>query len=153
MPLPVVVGADGSTAAQIAVIFAFREAALRKVPLLAVCARADTAEIRGGAGEFEDGGKTLARCEAEYPQVTARRLVVPGSPRGALLAAAAEAQLLVVGARGRGGLRGMMLGSVSQAVLHHAPCPVTVIREPYPGSKATEPMNRPEIRRPQPAER
>jgi len=53
--------------------------------------------------------------------------VTPGQPRTALLDAASDAQLLVVGARGRGGVRGMLLGSVSEAMLHHASCPVGVV--------------------------
>jgi nucleotide-binding universal stress UspA family protein len=52
-----------------------------------------------------------------------------GAPREALLEAAADAQLLVVGARGRGDLAEMRLGSVSYAVLHHAPCSVSIVRE------------------------
>jgi nucleotide-binding universal stress UspA family protein len=51
-----------------------------------------------------------------------------GAPRPALLAAAAEAQLLVVGSRGLGGLEGMSLGSVTAALVHHSPCPVAVVR-------------------------
>jgi len=54
--------------------------------------------------------------------------VLPGTPRSALLAAAAEAQLLVVGARGRGGFDEMSLGSIAHAVLQYAPCPVAVVR-------------------------
>jgi len=46
-----------------------------------------------------------------------------------LLTASADAQLLVVGARGRGGLEQMSLGSVAQAVLQYAPCPVGVVRQ------------------------
>ena len=128
VPRPVVVGADGSGASQPALAFAFAEAALRDVSLLAVCATADTANIRGGARLLEaDFEQALAKCEADYPAVDVRRQLVQGAPRGALLTAAAGAQLLVVGARGRGGLRGMMLGSVSVAVLHHSPCPVAVV--------------------------
>lgn len=130
-PSPVVVGADGSGASQAAVAFAFAEAALRDVPLLAVCALADTPSVLGGGRLLEaDFEEALAKCEADHPEVVVRRQVVQGSPRSALLDAAAGAQLLVVGVRGRGGLRGMMLGSVSLAVLHHAPCPVAVAREP-----------------------
>jgi nucleotide-binding universal stress UspA family protein len=118
---PVVVGADGSGASQPAVAFAFAEAALRDVPLLAVCALADTPSVLGGGHLLEaDFEQALAKCEADYPAVVVRRQLVQGAPRGALL---------VVGARGRCGLRGMMLGSVSMAVLHHSPCPVAVIHE------------------------
>ena len=125
----VAAGADGSSASQAALEFAFTEAALRDVPLLAVCALADSAEVlaaaHGAEAEFE---LALARCERDHPAVTVRRMIVPGAPRGALMEASARAQLLVVGARGRGGLPQMRLGSVSTAVLHHAPCPVTVVR-------------------------
>ena len=131
VPPPVVVGADGSGASQPAVTFAFAEAALRDVPLLAVCGLADAPSVLGGGYLLEaDFEQALAKCEADYPEVVVRRQVVHGAPRSALLDAASAAQLLVVGARGRGGLRGMTLGSVSMAVLHHSPCPVAVVHDP-----------------------
>lgn len=129
-PGPVVVGVDGSEACQAAVTFAFEEAALREVPLHAICALADAAGLLGGAHQVEeDFDKTLAGYEAAFPEVTVHRIISPGSPRRALLDATAQAhaQLLVVGARGREGLKGMALGSVSHAVLNHAPCPVSVV--------------------------
>ena len=88
----------------------------------------------GGAREMEaDFSRAMARVEKEHPDVTVLRQVAQGSPRDALLAAADEAQLLVVGCRGRGGVHGMSLGSVAQALLHYAPCPVAVIRPPARG--------------------
>lgn len=129
-PEPIVVGADGSEASRAAVAFAFEQAALREVPLVVVCALADTAASLGGARRLKvDVEEALAKSEHNHPEVPVRRQVVHGAPRAALLEAAAKAQLLVVGARGRGGLRDMMLGSVSLAMLHHAPCPVSVIRQ------------------------
>jgi nucleotide-binding universal stress UspA family protein len=64
----------------------------------------------------------------EHPEVSVVRQVLPGTPRAALLAAAADAQLLVVGARGRGGFDEMSLGSIAHAVLLYAPSPVAVVR-------------------------
>ena len=130
-PGRVVVGADGSPASRAAIAFAVEEAALRAVPLLAVSALADAPGSLGGAGRLEDSaGQDIARWEKEHPEVTIVWQVTPGQPRTALLDAAAEAQLLVVGGRGWGGITGMLLGSVSQAMLHHAPCPVGVVHSP-----------------------
>ncbi len=57
-------------------------------------------------------------------------VVVEGPPMAALLLHAREADLLVVGSRGRGGFASLLLGSVSTQSVHHAPCPVLVIRQP-----------------------
>ena len=120
-PGPVAVGADGSAASRAAIGFAAREAALHGVPLLAVCALADTPGGLGGTGRMEEAvGQDIARWEKEHPEVVIRQQVSPGQQRGA--------QLLVVGSRGRGGVPGMRLGSVSQAMLHHSSCPVAVVR-------------------------
>ena len=64
--------------------------------------------------------------EKEHPEITVLRQVTFGAPRSALLTAAAEAQLIVVGSRGLGGVEGMSLGSVAGALVHHSPCPVGV---------------------------
>jgi nucleotide-binding universal stress UspA family protein len=129
-PGPIVVGVDGSAAAQSALPFAFEEAALRDVPLFAVCATADAAgSVVGGAHRIEQTfSSVITEQEKAHPDVTVVRHVSPGSPRAALLTAAADAQLLVLGARGRGGLPGMSLGSVAHVALLHAPCSVAVIR-------------------------
>jgi nucleotide-binding universal stress UspA family protein len=131
VPGPVVLGADGSACSRAAAAFAFEEAELRHAPLLAVCALADAPGSLGGAGRLQDGFENLiGQFEKEHPEVTVLRQISPGGPRPALLDAACRAQMLVVGARGLGGVRGMMLGSVSHAVLHHAPCPVAVVHRP-----------------------
>ena len=128
VPGPVVVGADGSLAAQPAIAFAFEEAALRDVPLVAVCALTDATGRLGEGQQVEEDFRHLTACEAkEHREVTVVLRVLAGTPRAALLTASADAQMLVVGSRGRGGFDGMSLGSVAQAVLHHAPCPVGVV--------------------------
>jgi nucleotide-binding universal stress UspA family protein len=127
-PGPVVAGVDGSPASQDALTFAFEEAALRDVPLVAVCALADAPGQLGGMRQMEEGfSHLMISHEKEHPEATVLRQVAIGTPRSALLAAAAEAQLLVVGSRGLGGLEGMSLGSVVAALLHHSPCPVAVV--------------------------
>jgi nucleotide-binding universal stress UspA family protein len=62
------------------------------------------------------------------PSVRVTCHVVHKAPAQGLIAAAEGANLLVMGARGRGGFRGLLLGSVSDQLVHHAPCPVTVVR-------------------------
>lgn len=121
-PAPVVVGVDGSVASRDAVAFAFEEAALRGVPLVAVCALADSPEHR----VEEDFSHVMAIEEKERPDVTVLRQIVTGPASGSLLNAASEAQLIVVGAGGRGATS---LGSVAQAVLRHATCPVGLVRD------------------------
>ena len=130
-PGPIVSGVDGSQPSQAALTFAVEEAALRDVPLVALCALADApgrlGEMRLIKGAFDH---IMAGQEKEHPDVTVVRQVVAGSPRSALLAAAAGAQMLIVGCRGRGDLEDMKLGSVAQAVLHHSPCPVGIVHPP-----------------------
>jgi len=127
---PVVAGVDGSTASDEVVRFAFREAELRGVPVLAVCALADAPASLGDARRMEaDFDRVLGPHEKEYSELTVLRHVSAGSPRTALLEAAAGAQLLVIGPRGRGGLEDIGLGSVAHVVLHHAPCPVAIVGE------------------------
>jgi nucleotide-binding universal stress UspA family protein len=70
------------------------------------------------------------------PAVRVTCHVVHTSPARGMIAAAAGADLVVVGARGRGGFAGLLLGSVSDQVVDHAPCPVTVVRSGYSTRKA-----------------
>jgi nucleotide-binding universal stress UspA family protein len=126
-PAPVVVGVDGSVASRDAVAFAFEEAALRGVPLVAVCALADSPEHQ----VEEDFSHVMAIEEKERPDVTVLRQVVTGPASGSLLSSARGAQLIVVGTRGRGGRDACAtsLGSVAQAVLQYATCPVGLVRD------------------------
>lgn len=128
-PAPVVVGTDGSPKSQAALDFAAEEAALRDAPLVAVCALSDAAGVLGTARMIEaDFSIAMSKVKADYPDVLVQKRLEQGAPRAALLSAASRGQLLVVGARGRGGVNEMTLGSVTFAVLHHAPCPVVVVR-------------------------
>jgi nucleotide-binding universal stress UspA family protein len=128
---PVVAGVDGSPASQDALTFAFEEAALRGVPLVAVYALADPPGKVGGAAQMEDDfGRLMTSREKEHPEITVLRQVTFGTPRSALLTAAAEAQMLVVGSRGLAGLEGMSLGPLAGTLVHHSPCPVAVVHPP-----------------------
>jgi len=140
MPHPskaaVVVGVDGSPASEDAVAIAFEQASFRGVDLLAVHAWSDTGifEFPGAdwstlqaAGE-QTLSERLAGWQERYPDVPVRRVVVADKPARQLLEQAESAQLLVVGSHGRGGIAGMLLGSVSTTVLHGARMPVIIAR-------------------------
>lgn len=130
----VVAGVDGSLPSRDALVFAFEEAALRDVSLVTLCALADAPGRIGGAQHMEeDFGRLVTAFEKEHPEVTVLRQVSFGTPRTALLEAAAGAQLLVIGSRGLGGVAGMSIGSVAGALVHHAPCPVAVVHPRTPG--------------------
>jgi nucleotide-binding universal stress UspA family protein len=127
-PPLIVVGTEGSPASEPAVEFAFEEAAYHDTALLAVCALSDSPGVLGAARQIKDSFEQLIdRHEKAHPEVVVGRRVMQGCGRTALLGAAGEAQLLVVGARGRGGIEGMMLGSVCTALIQHAPCPVAIV--------------------------
>ena len=65
---------------------------------------------------------------AGHPEVEVRRTMRKGRPTETLMAIAVGADMLVVGNRGRGGFAGLRLGSVSQAIAHHSPCPLVIVR-------------------------
>jgi nucleotide-binding universal stress UspA family protein len=133
---PVVVGADGSGLSADAVATAFDEACWRKTQLVAVHACPDLhPSIRevglGREPHAEECERvlveSLAGWQETYPDVAVERVIVGDRPRTALLEWSGRAQLVVVGSRGRGGFRRLLLGSTSQALLHHAECPVLVV--------------------------
>lgn len=128
MPRPVVVGSDGSPGSQAAVQFAFEEAGLRETCLVAVCALADGPGQLGGSGRLKtDFQQIMSQEQPAHPDVAVNQQVCEGTARTTLLQAARDAQLLVLGARGRGGIPGMPLGSASVTLLSHAPCPVAIV--------------------------
>jgi len=71
----------------------------------------------------------VASVLGDDPDVEIELAVVDGHPAHVLLDAARDASLLVVGSRGHGAFTGMLLGSVSRRCVHHAPCPVIVVRD------------------------
>jgi nucleotide-binding universal stress UspA family protein len=73
--------------------------------------------------------RALRAWQDKYPGVTVRIQLTPGNAAEALIAATADAQLVVVGSHGRGGFAGQPLGSVAEQVIHHAQCPVAVVRD------------------------
>ena len=78
-------------------------------------------------GTLED---TVAKAAGSSDGDRVSQRVVQGHPAQVLVDAAADAALLIVGSRGRGGFTGMLLGSVSQHVIARAACPVVVVRAP-----------------------
>lgn len=132
---PVLVGVDGSEESERALQFAFQTACLRRVLLRVVAVWPSTwtlplAVEQTARHEAEQRlAGQLGGQPAEYPAVKLETRVVPGdSAGGALITHAIGAGLVVVGSHGRGGLRGILLGSVGRALIAHSPCPVVVCR-------------------------
>jgi nucleotide-binding universal stress UspA family protein len=139
----VVVGIDGSAGSLVALKWAAEAARLRGAPLHVLFAWGDLgarlARATGGhkepneAEEREAATAVIEEAVREAlgadPGVEIEPVPEPGEASPALLEASKTADLLVVGSRGRGGFAGLLLGSVSQQCIHHAHCPVAVIRE------------------------
>ncbi|WP_214414147.1 universal stress protein [Sphaerisporangium fuscum] len=129
----VVVGTDGSAESEPAVEFAFAEAELRGCGLRAIRAWSlpvGTLPFDPGvllAGEPRLLAGSLEASRERHPSVALRQQVAQGHPAEVLVEASDEADLVVVGSRGCGGIAGLILGSTGHAVLHHARCPVAVV--------------------------
>lgn len=144
---PIVVGVDGSPLSEAAVAFAFDEAALRRVELVAVHAwndvyldsrRLEPLLIDPGTLEEQERAllsERLAGWAEKYPDVRVRQVLSHQRPVAGLLGYAVDASAVIVGSHGRGGFAGMLLGSTSHALATHARCPVIVVRNPEFGAR------------------
>ncbi|MFF0341434.1 universal stress protein [Kribbella sp. NPDC004875] len=138
-PGRVVVGVDGSVRSEQAIGFAYEFAERIGASITAVLAWKDLQRtgdllfpVHDPAVVEEDGAAVLAESVAgqavDHPDVKVTEKLVLGTASRVLTEESRDADLLVVGSRGRGRGRGLVLGSVSRAVLHHAVCPVAVVR-------------------------
>jgi nucleotide-binding universal stress UspA family protein len=140
VPGDLVAGYDGSPASQTALGRAFEEARLHEAPLVVVRAWQDHDGTTGSTVSVareqaeNDLRAAVATWQERFPGVGARPRFVDGAVRKVLPAEGRHARLLVVGSRGIGGFRGL-LGSVSQAVLHDAPCPVMIVHAAGPAAR------------------
>jgi nucleotide-binding universal stress UspA family protein len=141
----IVVGVDHSEGAKAALRFALEEATLRQATLRVVHAwqyayigatgfegtfpalGGDIKELRDVAERDLDA--TLQEAIPETGTIELERRVVEDRPAAALVEESRGADMVVVGSRGHGGFAGLLLGSVSQQVAHHAACPVVIVHK------------------------
>jgi nucleotide-binding universal stress UspA family protein len=142
----IIVGMDGSECAGVALQWALREAELREWAITTVLAWSYLDQRPTSPGEpfdptyNEDNARealdaAIQRAVGEEAAGAIERKVICDLPASALLSEAEGADLLVVGSRGLGGFKGLLLGSVSEQCLHHATCPVAVVRDVEPGAE------------------
>lgn len=135
----IVVGVDGSDHSVEALRFAAREARIRHATLRVIMGwlpppedsyfgspAADYAALEASARRIVESMVTA--MSADLADIEVESIVDVGEA-AAILAHCSDAELVVVGSRGRGGFKGLLLGSVSQHVVNHAPCPVVVVRQ------------------------
>jgi nucleotide-binding universal stress UspA family protein len=139
----IVVGIDGSEESKNALRWALEEARLRSAEVVAVHAwEAPPAMPEPGPApgfdlvailpEVQEAGERLVTTVVNEvvgdSDVTVEPVAIAGPPASVLVDAARDADMLVVGSRGHGGFTALLLGSVSQQLAHHAPCPLVIHR-------------------------
>ena len=145
----IVVGVDGSRGASAALRFAVDEAKLRNARLDAVLAwglldqpAVPPADFNPTLDETDARAyleRSVLEAVGEDPGVEVSLMAINDLPARTLLDVSAGSDLLVVGSRGLGGFRGLLLGSVSQQIVHHATCPVVVVPRPHEESDEASP--------------
>lgn len=144
MPGRIVVGIDGSPESAAALRWALAEGGLRGAVVAAVHAWTFVPPSAMGEPDVipiaatslmddlnlqrEAAEAALGEALGDTGETEVERVVTEGAPGDVLVDAARDADLLVVGSRGRGGFKGALLGSVSQHVVQHAPCPIVIVR-------------------------
>ena len=142
---PIVVGVDGSAASKVAVDWAVRTAAMRRAPLKlvnvlnppVVMAFPEVPMPSGFLKWQEEEGRAvldaaLATARAAAPDIAISTEMVSGPSVPTLVEESKDAQMIVVGCRGRGALARGLLGSVSTGLVHHSFCPVAIIHDEDP---------------------
>lgn len=140
----IVVGVEGSGGAKAALRWAIKEARFRNAVVEVVTAFANTyvpaspdfnyvpldpIDLEAEVQRMQDAviDEVLETFDGE-PGVEIKRILLRGRAADTLIHAAEGADMLVVGSRGRGGFRGLLLGSVSQQIAQHGSCPVVIVR-------------------------
>jgi len=138
----IAVGVDGSDSSEKALIWAVEEAVQRGYPLEVVHAWYHPGQAAGlplamltDPQVLRDSSQAMVErmvspWREKFPDLEIRIRLAETAPVPALVGASRAAELVVVGSRGHGGLAGLMLGSVSNALAHHSECPVVIVRPP-----------------------
>lgn len=139
----IVVGVEGSGGAKAALRWAIVEAGYRGSCVEVVTAYSNTyvpaspdfnyvpldpLDLEAEVKRMQSAVVDEVLAEVGQCGVEVRRVISRGRPADTLIKAAEGADMLVVGSRGRGGFRGLLLGSVSQQIAHHGDCPVVIVR-------------------------
>ncbi|TQM78945.1 nucleotide-binding universal stress UspA family protein [Saccharothrix saharensis] len=152
----IVVGVDGSPSSRTALRWAVEEAKLRGAVVEAVLAwHVDYSMVIGAMSAAVAAGMDQERLRQDNKALLdgilgeaggdVRAVLAEGDARDVLVRASRDAALLVVGSRGAGPIREVLLGSVSSYCVHHAHCPVVVIREPEPEAPSAPVEHKPVI--------